>query len=70
MLDLKRIYLGSPSPQEAADDGELTFTDALPERLATVAAGFGERMKCAIDACIDFILSIKPGVPWFPARKK
>lgn len=26
---------------EAADDGELTFTDSLPARLATVKAGFG-----------------------------
>ncbi|MGO4858503.1 flavin-containing monooxygenase [Arthrobacter sp. 2MCAF14] len=37
---------------EAADDGELTFTDDLPERLATVEAGFGQRMGRALDAYI------------------
>jgi putative flavoprotein involved in K+ transport len=37
---------------EAADDGELTFTDDLPARLATVEAGFGQRMGRALDAYI------------------
>ncbi|WP_284981189.1 NAD(P)/FAD-dependent oxidoreductase [Arthrobacter sp. efr-133-TYG-118] len=37
---------------EAADDGELTFTDDLPERLAIVEAGFGQRMGRALDAYI------------------
>jgi putative flavoprotein involved in K+ transport len=37
---------------EAADDGELTFTDDLPERLAMVEAGFRQRMQRAIDAYI------------------
>lgn len=37
---------------EAADDGELTFTDDLPQRLATVEAGFGQRMGRALDAYI------------------
>ena len=29
---------------EAAKDGELTLTDHLPERLATVEAAFGQRL--------------------------
>ncbi|MBB6404202.1 NAD(P)/FAD-dependent oxidoreductase [Arthrobacter sp. AZCC_0090] len=37
---------------EAADDGELTFTDDLAERLAAVEAGFGQRMGRALDAYI------------------
>jgi putative flavoprotein involved in K+ transport len=37
---------------EEADDGELTFTYDLPERLATVEPGFGQGMRRELDACI------------------
>jgi len=37
---------------ENVDDGDVTFTDDLPERLATVAQGFNQRMRKAIDGYI------------------
>ncbi|YCH09981.1 hypothetical protein ACTAQJ_10655 [Arthrobacter sp. alpha11c] len=35
-----------------ADDGDITFSDDLPERLATVESSFNQRMRKAIDAYI------------------
>ncbi|MFE4196432.1 flavin-containing monooxygenase [Paenarthrobacter sp. NPDC056912] len=37
---------------EDIDDGDITFTDDLPERLATVESGFDQRMRKAIDGYI------------------
>ncbi|MFC8041269.1 flavin-containing monooxygenase [Paenarthrobacter sp. NPDC057355] len=37
---------------EAIDDGDLTFSDDLPERLAAVESAFGQRTGKAIDAYI------------------
>lgn len=37
---------------ENIDDGDITFSDDLPERLATVESGFNQRMRKAIDAYI------------------
>ncbi|MDR7161330.1 NAD(P)/FAD-dependent oxidoreductase [Arthrobacter sp. BE255] len=38
---------------EGADDGVLAFSDDLPERLAMVEAGFGQRLKAMTDAYIE-----------------
>ncbi|HJW01385.1 MAG TPA: NAD(P)/FAD-dependent oxidoreductase [Arthrobacter sp.] len=38
---------------EGADDGVLTFSDDLPERLAMVEAGFGQRLKAMTDAYVE-----------------
>jgi putative flavoprotein involved in K+ transport len=48
---------------EGADDGAITFSDDLPERLAMVEAGFGQRLKVMADAYID-----KAGVDAPPAE--
>lgn len=37
---------------ENIDDGDITFTDDLPERMATVESGFEQRMRKAIDGYI------------------
>ena len=37
---------------EAADDGDLVFSDDLAERLATVEAGFSQRLRPMLDAYI------------------
>jgi putative flavoprotein involved in K+ transport len=37
---------------EAADDGDLVFSDDLPERLGLVEAAFYQRMKPMFDSCI------------------
>ncbi|WP_346347111.1 hypothetical protein [Arthrobacter sp. StoSoilA2] len=37
---------------ENIDDGDVTFSDDLPERLATVESSFNQRMRKAIDAYI------------------
>ncbi|MDR6685777.1 hypothetical protein J2Y41_001332 [Arthrobacter sp. 1088] len=37
---------------ENVDDGDVTFSDGLPERLATVESSFNQRMRKAIDAYI------------------
>lgn len=38
---------------EGADDGVIAFSDDLPERLAMVEAGFGQRLKVMADAYIQ-----------------
>ncbi|GAB3564439.1 NAD(P)/FAD-dependent oxidoreductase [Arthrobacter alkaliphilus] len=52
LRDLGRQGVRLHGHLEAADDGELTFTDDLPERLATVEAGFAQRMGRVLDAYI------------------
>ncbi|MDI2036773.1 flavin-containing monooxygenase [Paenarthrobacter nitroguajacolicus] len=37
---------------ESVDDGDITFSDDLPERLAAVESAFGQRSRKAIDAYI------------------
>jgi putative flavoprotein involved in K+ transport len=57
---------------EAADGGDLLFTDDLPERLAMVEAGFGQRLKLMADAYIAAagITAPEPEAPppdgWLP----
>lgn len=50
LRDLGRQGIGLHGHLEAADDGELTFTDDLPERFATVEVGFGQHMGKALVA--------------------
>lgn len=52
LRDLGRSGMRLHGHLEGADDGELTFTDDLPERLAMVEGGFGQRLRQAIDAYI------------------
>lgn len=52
LRDLGRRGVRLHGHLEAADDGELVFSDDLPERLAAVEAGFGQRLQPAIDAYI------------------
>lgn len=52
LRDLGRRGVRLHGHLEAADDGELVFSDDLPERLATVEAGFGQRLQPLIDAYI------------------
>ncbi|MBO1266627.1 flavin-containing monooxygenase [Arthrobacter cavernae] len=52
LRDLGRRGMHLHGHLEAADDGELTFSDDLPERLAAVEAGFSQRVGRAIDAYI------------------
>ncbi|UEL29516.1 NAD(P)/FAD-dependent oxidoreductase [Pseudarthrobacter sp. L1SW] len=59
---------------EGTDDGVLTFSDDLPERLAMVEAGFGQRLKLMADAYIAAagIDAPPPETPtadaWLPAE--
>lgn len=59
---------------ENIDDGDLTFTADLPERLATVEAGFNNRMRKAIDgyiAAAGIDAPEQPTVPyddWLPSE--
>ncbi|MCA4133997.1 NAD(P)/FAD-dependent oxidoreductase [Arthrobacter sp. M4] len=52
LRDLGRRGMHLHGHLEGVDDGEVTFTDDLPERLAAVEAGFGLRMLGAIEAYI------------------
>jgi putative flavoprotein involved in K+ transport len=52
LRDLGRRGVRLHGHLEAADDGELTFSDDLPERLATVEAGFSQRLQPMFDAYI------------------
>jgi putative flavoprotein involved in K+ transport len=52
LRDLGRRGVRLHGHLEAADDGELLFTDDLPQRLAMVEAGFGQRLKLMADAYI------------------
>jgi putative flavoprotein involved in K+ transport len=59
---------------ENIDDGDVTFSDDLPERLATVESSFHQRMRKAIDAYIAAAGIDAPGqapLPsddWLPAE--
>jgi putative flavoprotein involved in K+ transport len=52
LRDLGRRGVRLHGHLEAADDGELTFSDDLPERLAFVEAGFSQRFEPMFDAYI------------------
>jgi putative flavoprotein involved in K+ transport len=52
LRDLGRKGVRLHGHLEAADDGELVFTDDLAARLALVEAGFGQRLQPPIDAYI------------------
>lgn len=52
LRDLGRRGVRLHGHLEAADDGGLVFSDDLPERLALVEAGFGQRLQPMIDAYI------------------
>ncbi len=52
LRDLGRRGVRLHGHLEAADDGVLTFTDDLPQRLARVESGFGQRMGPMLDAFI------------------
>jgi putative flavoprotein involved in K+ transport len=52
LRDLGRRGVRLHGHLDAADDGDLHFSDDLPERLATVEAGFGQRLKLMADAYI------------------
>ncbi len=59
---------------EGTDDGVLVFSDDLPERLAAVEAGFGNRLKLMADAYIEAAgidappAEPRPDDPWLPAE--
>lgn len=59
---------------ETIDDGDVTFSDDLPERLATVESGFDQRMRKALDGYIDAAgldAPLQPSVPvddWRPSE--
>jgi putative flavoprotein involved in K+ transport len=52
LRDLGRRGVRLHGHLEAADDGDLFFSDDLPERLGLVEAGFGQRLKLMADAYI------------------
>jgi putative flavoprotein involved in K+ transport len=52
LRDLGRRGVRLHGHLEAADDGELVFSDDLPERLALVEAGFSQRLQPMFDAYI------------------
>ncbi|GAC1373933.1 MAG: NAD(P)/FAD-dependent oxidoreductase [Pseudarthrobacter sp.] len=52
LRDLGRRGVRLHGRLEAAEDGVLTFSDDLPERLALVESGFGQRTRPLIDAYI------------------
>lgn len=52
LRDLGRRGVRLHGHLEAADDGGLTFSDDLPERLASVEAGFRQRLQPMFDAYI------------------
>jgi putative flavoprotein involved in K+ transport len=52
LRDLGRHGVRLHGHLEAADDGELVFSDDLPERLGMVEAGFSQRLKPMIDSYI------------------
>ncbi|MET3719279.1 NAD(P)-binding domain-containing protein [Arthrobacter sp. UYEF21] len=59
---------------EGTDDGGLVFTDDLPQRLALVEAGFGQRLKLMADAYISAAgIDAPPAEPvtaddWLPSE--
>ncbi|MFK0009274.1 flavin-containing monooxygenase [Paenarthrobacter sp. NPDC090520] len=59
---------------ETINDGDITFSDDLPERLATVESGFDQRMRKAIDgyiAAAGLHAPDQPPVPdddWLPSE--
>ncbi|MFI2565415.1 flavin-containing monooxygenase [Paenarthrobacter sp. NPDC018779] len=59
---------------ETIDDGDITFSDDLPVRLATVESGFNQRMRKAIDAYIAAAGLHAPSQPpapdddWLPSE--
>ena len=52
LRDLGRRGVRLHGHLEAADDGDLVFSDDLPERLAMVGAGFRQRLQPMLDAYI------------------
>ncbi|WP_115786920.1 flavin-containing monooxygenase [Arthrobacter silvisoli] len=72
LRDLGRQGMRLHGHLEAVDDGGLVFTDDLPERLAAVEAGFGQRMQPLFDAYIAAAgISAPPAEParvddWLP----
>ena len=52
LRDLGRRGMHLYGRLESIDDGEVTFSDDLPERLATAESNFNQRMRKAIDAYI------------------
>lgn len=74
LRDLGRRGMRLHGHLEGADDGELTFTDDLPERLAMVEGGFGQRIRQAIDAYIAAAgidappQKVRPPESWIPSE--
>jgi putative flavoprotein involved in K+ transport len=74
LRDLGRQGMRLHGHLEAVDDGELVFTDDLPERLAAVEAGFSQRLQPLFDAYISAAgVSAPPAEParvddWLPAE--
>ncbi|NYD78994.1 flavin-containing monooxygenase [Arthrobacter cupressi] len=72
LRDLGRQGMRLHGHFEAVHDGGLVFTDDLPERLAAVEAGFGQRMQPLFDAYIAAAgISAPPAEParvddWLP----
>lgn len=52
LRDLGRRGIRLHGHLEAADDGDLVFSDDLAERLATIEAGFSQRLQPMLDAYI------------------
>ncbi|WP_255767715.1 flavin-containing monooxygenase [Pseudarthrobacter sulfonivorans] len=74
LRDLGRRGVRLHGRLEAADGGDLLFSDDLPERLAMVEAGFGQRLKLLADSYIAAagIQAPEPEAPapdsWLPEQ--
>ena len=74
LRDLGRRGIRLHGHLDAADDGDLVFSDDLAERLATIEAGFSQRLRPMLDAYIAAAgieapeAELRPADDWLPSE--